>query len=153
MATATRQSKRPSLYDSDFNQWSEEQSRALANRQTGGLDWDNLAEEIASLGRSDKREIESRLNVIIMHLLKWKYQPAEHKPGWQSTLIEQRERIHKLIRESPSLREYPAQVVDEEYALARTKAAAETGMSEAAFPARCPFTMGQILDLRFLPNS
>src|SRR5947207_15216252 len=114
MATATTQSKRPSLYDSDFNQWSEQQSRALANRQRVGLAWGNLAEEIASLGRIDKREIESRLNVVIMHLLKWKYQPAERKPSWQSTLIEQRERIHRLIRESPSLRECPAQVMDEE---------------------------------------
>ena len=152
MATATRQSKLPSLYDSDFNRWSEEQSRALASRQTIGLDWDNLAEEIASLGRNDRREIESRLRTTLGHLLEWKYQPSSRSGSWAGTLVEQREQIRKLIQESPSLKDYPAQVVDEQYKVAIIKAAAESGIGESSFPDRCPFTIDQILDVRFLPE-
>jgi Domain of unknown function DUF29 len=62
-------------YDEDLYQWTIEQGRALRGRTMNALDYDNLAEEIESLGRSDKREIESRLENLIVHLLKWRYQP------------------------------------------------------------------------------
>ena len=76
MVTATKKPPALSVYDSDFQEWTKQQARALAARRTNDIDWDNVAEEIASLGRSDKREIESRIRTILVHLLKWKYQPG-----------------------------------------------------------------------------
>lgn len=152
MAGMTKQSRFKSLYDADFHRWSEEQAKRLSERRPEGLDWDNLAEEIASLGRSDKREVESRLSILLLHLLKWKYQSSRRNRGWLATLFEQRQRIGKLIRESPSLGSYPKQVLDEEYAIAVTKAAAETGLDESSFPNRCPFSVDDVLDVHYLPE-
>jgi hypothetical protein len=117
------------------------------------LDWENVSEEIESLGRSDKRAIESDLGVVLLHLLKWRYQPNKQKSGWRSSVIEHRARIRKLVRESPSLRDYPRQVLAEEYEIARNRAAEETGLAKNVFPETCPFDVSQVLDLNFWPDS
>jgi hypothetical protein len=140
------------LYETDFYRWSQEQGQALRGQRATEVDWENVAEEIESLGRSDKRSLESNLNVVLLHLLKWQYQPEQRKPGWQSSIIEHRSRIRKLTNESPSLRSYPAEVLEEEYSLARMKAAGETGIPDKHFPAACPFTIQQVLDLGFYPD-
>ena len=77
-------------YDEDLYQWTIEQARALRDRATNALDYDNLAEEIESLGRSDKRDIESRLENLIIHLLKWRYQPEWRSPSWEASIDEAR---------------------------------------------------------------
>jgi hypothetical protein len=141
------------LYEEDFFRWTEEQGRALRERRPAEVDWGNVAEEIETLGRSDKRSIESNLNVVLLHLLKWRYQSDRRKAGWKSSIAEHRARIRKVIEESPSLRQYPAQVLEEEYALARTKAADEADLPEKLFPASCPFTMTEILDPIYLPDA
>ena len=141
-----------SLYDTDFHRWTQEQGRLLRERHPSDIDWENVAEEIESLGRSDKRSIESNLNVLLLHLLKWRYQPEKRKAGWKSSIAEHRLRIQKLIDESPSLRNYPAEVLQDEYALARLKAADESGLTEEHFPASSPFTVSQILDPDFWPG-
>ena len=138
-------------YDADFHRWSEEQGRALRERRTTDVDWENVAEEIESLGRSDKRSIESNLGVVLLHLLKWRYQNEKRKAGWRSSIAEHRLRILKLINDSPSLQAYPAEVLAEEYSLARLKAADETGLTESGFPQACPFTIQQVLDPDFWP--
>jgi hypothetical protein len=152
MATATKKPQTVSAYDSDFQKWTKQQGQALAARRSTEVDWDNVAEEIESLGRSDKREIENRLNIILVYLLKWKYQASRRNRSWAATLLEQRKRIRKLIRESPSLESYPAQVTEEEYEIAAVKAAAETGMDHTSFPGRCPFSTEEILDFGYLPD-
>ena len=73
-------------YQEDFFAWTQEQAQILRSRGTLGLDWDNLAEEIDSMGRRDRRELESRLRLILHHLLKWQAQPGLRGRGWQSTL-------------------------------------------------------------------
>ena len=141
-----------SLYERDFHAWALDQAAKLRARAHGGIDWENVAEEIESLGRSDKREIRSRLGRLMLHLLKWEFQPERRKAGWRSTIREQRQRIRDLIEESPSLREYPQSEAAREYALARLKAADETGLAASVFPAECPYRMADILDDDFFPG-
>jgi hypothetical protein len=138
-------------YDRDYHAWLTRQAALLAERRFADLDLDNLIDEIDDLARSEKREIENRLNVLIVHLLKWAHQPAQRSGGWTSTIIEQRARLLKRIQESPSLRAYPGEVLDEEYAIAREKAAAETGLRAGTFPKTCPYSIDQVLDPDFLP--
>ena len=138
-------------YEADYAQWCAEQGALLREGRFVDLDRENLAEEIESLGRSDKREIESRLKILLVHLLKCQFQPSKAKAGWKSTTIEQRRRLLKLIQESPSLRAYPSSVLGEEYAFARSEAEEETGLDADTFPETCPYSIDQILDLRFYP--
>jgi DNA-binding transcriptional regulator YdaS (Cro superfamily) len=138
-------------YDHDYHAWLTRQAALLAERRFADLDLDNLIDEIQDLARSEKREIDNRLNVLLVHLLKWSHQPAQRIGGWASTIIEQRARLLKRLQESPSLRAYPGEVLDEEYALARDKAAAETGLRAGTFPKTCPYTIDQVLDPDFLP--
>src|SRR3954462_15812330 len=95
------------LYERDFHAWTQEQAERLRARAHNDIDWANVAEEVESLGRSDRREISRRLGVLLVHLLKWQFQPSNRKTGWLSTIREQRHRIKGLIDESPSLKTYP----------------------------------------------
>jgi len=142
---------RAAAYEQDYHAWLMRQAGLLTERRFTELDLDNLIDEIQALARSEKREIENRLNVLLVHLLKWNHQPAQRSGGWASTIIEQRARLLKRLQESPSLRGYPAEVLDEEYAIAREKAAAETGLRVATFAKTCPYTIDQLLDPDFLP--
>ncbi|WP_182086890.1 DUF29 domain-containing protein [Aureimonas sp. ME7] len=141
------------LYDSDFYAWTQEQAAHLRARAHNSIDWDNAAEELESLGDSQRSEIESRLGVLLMHLLKWRYQPDQRCGSWKGTIVEQRNRIRRRIIKSPSLKHYPAEMLGEEYELARVQAAAETGFSESAFPISCPFRIEDVLDPDFYPDS
>jgi|ERR1700735_5061991 hypothetical protein len=139
-------------YDDDFFAWTQEQARLLRTGDFSQIDIENVAEELESMGRSDKREIDSRLEILLMHLLKWKVQVRMRSPGWAGTIREQRRRIQKLLRESPSLGPVVGQMIPEAYVEGREKAAGETGLAESVFPADCPFTSEQILSEDFLPE-
>jgi hypothetical protein len=141
-----------SLHQRDLALWAEAQARALAERRAGALDWDNLAEEIDSLGRSQRREIRSRLSVLLLHLLKWELQPERRKYGWRATMMEQRSMIEETIADSPSLGAYPAQALPWAWRVAVARAGEETGLSADAFPAECPYGARQALDFAFLPG-
>jgi Domain of unknown function DUF29 len=140
------------VYDEDFFAWTQEQARLLRSGEFSQVDVENVAEELESMGRGDKREIDSRLEVLLMHLLKWHLQVRLRSPGWAGTIREQRRSIEKLLRESPSLRPVVSQLIPEAYAEARDKAARETGLPETTFAAECPFTPEQILSADFLPE-
>lgn len=140
------------FYDRDFARWSTEQSALIRQGRFDEVDLENVAEEIESLGRSDKREIRDHQEVLLRHLLKWEFQPQKRKAGWRSTILEQRRQIKLLIKESPSLKEYPASEIAWCYDLARMKAADETGLSDSVFPKRCGYEAGQILDEAFMPG-
>ena len=141
------------LYDSDAAAWSEQQADALRRRAANEIDWENVAEEIESLSRSDKREIRSRLAVICEHLLKWRFQPEARSPSWRGSIREARDRIADLIEESPSLAGYPATHLAGprgDYG-GRAKAADETGL--VGLPEACPWTVEQVLDHAFWPEA
>ena len=97
------------LYDEDFLLWSQQQAAALRAAAQGGsnqpLDWENLAEEIEDLGKSSRRELRSRLLVVLEHLLKLEYSPAvDPRAGWRETIGRERSNIEDLLEDSPSLR-------------------------------------------------
>lgn len=139
-------------YEADYAQWCAEQGTLLREGRLSDLDRENLAEEIESLGRGDRREIRSRIRVLIAHLLKWEFQPGHRCHSWQSSVSEQRVWIEGIIKDSPSLRRYPAQVFEEAYRDALPVAIRETGLRKSQFPAEPPFTAKQALDGRFWPG-
>lgn len=140
-------------YEVDFYAWTVEQARLLRTGELSAIDAANIAEEIESMGRGDRRAIESRLTILLTHLLKWQTQPAMRSTGWSGTIREQRRQIEKLLRESPSLRPFFAEAVAAAYADAREDAQEETGLPESAFPAACPFTADEVLARGFLPEA
>ena len=140
------------LYATDFYAWTQEQARLLRDGCFADLDLENLAEEVRSVGVSDKRQIRNRLKVLIAHLLKWKYQPGLRSPGWGRTIHDQRAEIASVIEDSPSLRSFPADCAVDCYPAARQVAADETGIDYTLFPDACPFSPDQILDPDFLPK-
>ena len=121
-----------SEYDTDILAWSEHQAALLRRRAAGelandeGLDWLNLAEEIESVGASQKREVRSRLMLICQHLLKWKYQPDLQSRSWQSTLFVQRRDLLSLFEDSPSLRPFAMRVLPAAFANGRQAAERST---------------------------
>ncbi len=141
-------------YDTDFYEWTQHQAAALAAGHVSELDLVNLAEEIESLGKRDRRELASRLGVLVMHLLKWRYQPAMRQSGqsWRRTIRTQRRDIEQLLRQSPSLRRLVADMIEEDFRHSRLDASDETGLPLETFPETCPWTAEQILDEAFWPD-
>ena len=127
------------LYDEDFVRWVEATVDCLKRRDTDQLDWDGLIEEIEDLGKSAKRELESRLNVLLVHLLKRSYVdfPDAYR-GWQLTILEQRNALKRLLKQSPSLSNYFQDVLDEVYQDALAEAS--TAYPTSDFPAHYPFS-------------
>jgi hypothetical protein len=115
------------------------------------LDLENLAEEIESLGKSQRRELVSRYQVLLLHLLKWRHEPRRRSRSWRSTIATQRLEIARSLRQNPSLRARRAEELEDAYVGARTLAAIETGLPLSTFPETCPFTLDQIEDPEFLP--
>lgn len=146
-------------YDEDFFAWTEEQARALreaaARRANDPVDWENVAEEIESVGKSDRRALESRLTRLIEHLLKLEWSPAaEPRAGWRRTVREQRREIAALLEDSPSLRGRIR--LEAAYTGGREDAVdglREDGVSSAALPVACPYTLDQVLDADWWPES
>lgn len=144
-----------SEYDTDFLTWTEQQG-ALLRRMGAGervnnqVDWDNVAEEIEAVGRSEKREVRSRLIVLCQHLLKWEFQPEHRSPSWRSTIRTQRRDLVAVLEDSPSLRPFATQVLSEAYASGREDAAEESGMT--ALPEICPWSLEQIINQTFWPG-
>lgn len=139
-------------YEDDFALWSAEQAALIRAGRFDRVDLENVAEEIESLGRSNKHEIRSRLEVLIMHLLKWERQPEHRSRSWSSTIRDQRNKIQRLLDESPSLKTFPRQVYADEYPRARELASEETTIYLHLFPETCPYSIEQILDPEFLPG-
>jgi Domain of unknown function DUF29 len=142
------------LYDQDFYAWTQEQAILLRAKKWRELDYGNLAEELEALGKRDRRELERRLEVLVMHLLKWCYQPErrERSRGWRSTILEQRRRLTRLLQDSPSLRSEVPAFLDDGYPHAREKALDETRLPPEALPPTCPWAAVQVLDDEFWPE-
>jgi hypothetical protein len=145
-------------YDEDFYSWTLEQAAALRRAAASRinlpepLDFENLAEEIESLGASEPRELYSRYLVLLMHLLKWQYQPERRTPGWRATIRTQRHELARLLKTSPGLEpKRKAELVDA-HERAREDAADETGLPEASFPETCPWTLDEVESMAFWPG-
>jgi len=141
------------LYETDFYAWTQQQANVLKTGNFTCLDLDNLIDEIESMGKSEKRELESRLEVLLAHLLKWQFQPDFRGKSWQLTIKDQRRRITKHLKENPSLKSVIPETYVEMYGYAVTQAAKETSMDESTFPVQCPWTFNQAMDASFWPDA
>jgi hypothetical protein len=138
-------------YEDDFVAWLEDQAGRARRGETEGLDLENIAEELEGMARSDRREIRSLLIVLLTHLLKCSARPESRSSSWLGTIDEQRDGIAQLIKDSPSLRNYPARNLDDFYPAARRNAANQMRLSLHAFPEHCPFSLEEVLDPDWLP--
>ncbi|MDF5707004.1 MAG: DUF29 domain-containing protein [Nostoc sp. S4] len=141
------------LYETDFVAWTKQTVQLIRAGEFEQVDWDAVIEEIESLGRSERRELKSRLEVLLQHLLKWQYQSSLQSGSWRNTIDEQRNRITDLLQESPSLKSYLEEVLALSYHRGLKAASNETKLAVDTFPAECPYSIAQVLDAEFLPDA
>jgi hypothetical protein len=140
------------LYERDFCEWTQTTADLVRAGRWSEVDPESIAEELESLGRSDKREVVSRLRVLIMHLLKWQYQPEKRSGSWQATIGTQRDELELVLNDSPSLRAQLPEWIVQAYPRAADKAVKQMRLLKNPFPPECPFTAEQILDDAFFPE-
>ncbi len=140
------------LYDCDFNLWVEATVQLLRKGRLTELDVVNLLEEVETMGHSDKLALSSNLVVVLLHLLKWQYQPHKRTRSWEKSIAEHRRRVDEYFEASPSLQRYYLQIFDKCYQNARKQAKIETRLALESFPVNAPFTPKQVLDENFLPG-
>lgn len=141
-----------SLYDRDFYAWANEQAALLRAGRFSEADVGNIAEEIESMGRSEKRELVNRLAVLLSHLLKWQFQPALRGNSWRLTIEEQRNRVDDHLGDNPSLKAQLDQALRTAYRSAANEASIETGFARSTFPVACPYSYEQIMNTDFWPE-
>lgn len=142
-------------YDGDIIAWANEQARFLREGQFSQLDIEHIADEIEDVGKSEQRELESRMAVLLAHLLKWQYQPQRRGNSWEATIRTQRTSIDRRLKKTPSLKaslsnpDWWADAWDD----AVRSAVQETGIALVVFPPSCPWAFEQIMDADFWPGS
>ncbi|HYN77574.1 MAG TPA: DUF29 domain-containing protein [Lamprocystis sp. (in: g-proteobacteria)] len=141
------------LYERDFHAWANEQAGLLRAGKLASVDLAHVAEEIESMGRSERRELVNRLVVLVMHLLKWRYRPGRQGTSWRLSIKEQRIRLKSHLEDNPSLKSQIDWAITQAYPLALIEAERETGLHESTFPSICPFPYGQLLDDAFWPDA
>jgi hypothetical protein len=141
------------LYERDFYAWAGEQAALLRSGRLSDADILNIAEEIESMGRSEKRELISRLKVLLLHLLKWQFQPDRRGASWETSIQVQRIELADHLADNPSLKPHLPEAIASAYRVARLEASAETGLKPATFPAACRWSAAAILDEGFWPVS
>ncbi len=139
-------------YQSDFYGWANEQAALLRRGELAAADIANIAEEIESMGRGEKRELVNRLTVLLAHLLKWQYQSGFRSSSWSSSVREQRIRLNSHLLDNPSLKSKLGEAYAQAYELAVISAARETGLPENTFPAAPPYPLEQATDAGFWPE-
>ncbi|BAP54790.1 hypothetical protein THII_0493 [Thioploca ingrica] len=144
---------KPISYEQDFYAWTHHNAQLLRQGKLAEIDVVNLAEELESMGKSQQHALINRLAVLLMHLLKWQFQSARRSRSWELTIIEQRQEIIDLLEESPSLKPSIEAKLAKAYNKAVIKAERETGIRYTDFPSICPYTLEQVLDDNFYPES
>jgi hypothetical protein len=140
------------LYEQDFYAWTREQGALLRAGRTSEADLVNIAEEIESMGKREKRELVSRLTVLLLHLAKWRFQPGLRSRSWRLSVEAQRLDVTELLAENPSFQPWLDQALAAAWRRAVLEAQRETGLDAAAFPSHCPWTASQALDDAFWPE-
>lgn len=144
--------KSSNLYAQDYQLWLKHTINLLKNKKFLELELENLIEEIESIGRSDKNTLRSNLRMLLMHLLKYKFQPQNRSNSWLYTIYEHRQRLQEAFLNSPSLKSYYTEVFDICYQHARKEVSIETGLPLSIFPQDYPFSVDETLDFDFFPN-
>lgn len=141
-----------SLYDRDFFAWATQQAALLRSGNVANADLEHIAEEIDSMGRAEKRELISRLAVLLVHLLKWQFQPALRGNSWRLSIEEQRRALARHLSDNPSLKSRLPEAVADAYGDALIATERETGLSRPTFPASCPYALDRMLDDDYWPE-
>jgi Domain of unknown function DUF29 len=141
-----------SLYDRDFYAWANEQAALLRGGRIKQADIPNIAEEIESMGRTEKRELISRLTVLLVHLLKWTFQNQFRSRSWELTVREQRRKLERHLDDNPSLKPLLGELLLVAFEDAVNETEAETGVSEKILPKTCPWTVAQVIERDWFPE-
>jgi hypothetical protein len=148
---ATETASLSSLYLEDETAWLEATAQLIEEGRLAELDQHHLVEYLRDMARRDKREVQSRLSVLLAHLLKWDHQPERRTGGWRETIELQRQELHDLL-ESGILRNHAQEVLATVYVRGVRQAAAETGLAVETFPPACPFTLDEVLGENETPS-
>ncbi len=140
------------LYEQDFYAWANEQARLLRAGKLSEADIAHIAEEIESMGKSEKRELVSRLTVLLLHLLKWQFQPNRQSISWKLSIMNARDDITDHLTDNPSLRAQLDAVIAAAYHRAQKQAPLETGLPGKSFPNLCPWSFERIMADDFWPE-
>lgn len=140
-------------YDQDLYTWALQQAALLRERKFDQVDWEHIIEEVEDMSKSEKRALESFLETLLMHLLKWQYEPIHQSRSWKFTIIEQRKRIGRHLKENPGLKSKLPEVIEPAYEYAVSGAVRETGLAPEVFPATCPWDYEQFMDNDFWPEA
>jgi len=136
----------PVLFEQDETAWLDRMAELAREGRSGDLDLPHLADYLSDMARRDRREVESRLVVLMMHILKWGYQPDHRSRSWLSTVVEQRQELNRIAGRGV-LRDHASKVLGELYPEAVERAVAETGLPLDRFPVECPYSLDQLLTI------
>lgn len=148
------------IYHHDYAEWARRNSELLRAGRYAELDIEHLLEELSDMGKSERDELESRLLILLAHLLKWEYQYqtlAERwrefdGRSWRSTIVEQRKRLAVRLRKSPGLKSVLDDAIAAAYPDALDLACKETGLPLETFPVACPYSKEQVIDDQYYPQ-
>jgi len=140
------------LYDTDFAEWCAHTAELVRAGRLDEVDLEHVAEEIEDMGKRDRRAATNRTRVLLMHLLKWAAQPQRRSPSWRGTIIEQRHQLNAIFEDSGSIRVFVRDHLQTIHRDAVKKALAEMGRTDG-LPEECRWTLENILDTDFLPDS
>jgi hypothetical protein len=138
--------------DTDYYAWTLATAERLRTGRVSEVDLDGVAEELEGMGKAQRHALASHLKLLIVHLLKWRYQPGFRGVSWRLSIDNARDEIAELLEDSPSLRAKVTELVARRYPAARSRAALETGLSEETFPPTCPFSESELLDPAYRPD-
>lgn len=133
-------------YNHDFVAWANHTADLLRQQRWEDIDWEHLIEEVEELGKSERNAVGSQMERVMLHLLKWQYQPQRRSDSWLDSMYDSRSQIRRKLEDSPSLKSYPEQILEKEYQRARRAAAKQTGLDLTTFPSTCPYSTDQVLD-------
>jgi len=141
-----------SLYELDFYRWIQHQVETLRGRKFSELDLENLIEEMEAVGRSEKRSLIGSLSLVLMHLIKWQYQPDLRSKSWMFTIRNQRDEVIAILEDSPSLKSFVETAIERAWKKALIEAEKETGIENERFPPTCPWTFDEFMNDNFWPD-
>jgi hypothetical protein len=155
MAQAKQKPRYPAPADieDDFYGWCYEQAELLRQKRFGEADLPNIIEELEGMAKNHRSALKSSYRLVIMHLLKWEYQPARRARSWAITIVRERNRIADYEEDNQTLKNEAVSIVQEVYRRAVHLAAAETKLPIATFPADCPYTVEQLRDPDWMPGN
>lgn len=136
----------------DFHLWTQQIAELLRESRWQDIDIEHLIEEVEDLGKSERRAVASQLIRLLLHLLKWQYQPQRRSESWLDSITDARTQIELTIEDSPSLKSYPAEQLAQSYQRACRQAAKQTGIEPSIFPKDCPYPLELVLDEDWLPG-